>query len=610
MHTQLVGADTAPGELRSRGDAPGPAVPRQIGRYLLRRWLGAGGMGVVYEAVDPSLDRPVALKLLERSMDEEARLRMEREAKALARLSHPNVVQIYEIGWESGHTFIAMELVRGQTLDGWQRTGPGWRECVRVYLQAGRGLAAAHAEGLVHRDFKPSNCILGEDGRVRVLDFGLARQRELFGPPSTSQEEPSLTRSGSLVSDQLTETGAFIGTPAYMPLEQLEGKRVDAAGDQFSFCVSLYEALYGERPFKGRTPGELAAALADEPEPVPAGRPSVPARLRRVLLRGLAARPHERWPSMDELLTALWRLVQPRRRRWAVGLVGAGLLAAGAGLWQQAQIVGQRCGGAPEQLAGVWDESRRAEVGAALRGTGVSYAEATVQQVEAQLDDYAERWAQMHEATCEATHVRREQTEPVMELRMACLGSRRLAMREAVDVLAQADGEVALRAVDLASSLESLTRCEDVEGLQADVPPPESPSVAAQVRDLRARLARAAALQTVARYAQSLEALTSMNDEAQATGYAPLLAELDHRRGAVLSEQGLHAESEAHLVQAFARAVEHGHDRLAADAATVAIWLLQLVISKPWLERFRFGPAEWAWRTLTYGKRQQLTRAT
>ncbi len=270
----------------SRG--PLPALPermlspgRRLGRYILLRPLGVGGMGVVYAAYDSELARTVALKLL-------------REARAMARLTSPYVLPVYDVGTWREQVFVTMELVEGGTLTHWLAEQPrGWREVRRVFLEAGRGLAAAHAAGLVHRDFKPDNVLVGADGRGRVTDFGLARSTQASAPPPGTEEgtpsglqEPSLTRQGTLM-----------GTPAYMSPEQLAGLPVDARSDQFSFCVALYEGLHGHRPFAGDSRESLEQSIrAGTLRPLPA-RTRVPAWLRRVVLRGLSADPQGRFSS-------------------------------------------------------------------------------------------------------------------------------------------------------------------------------------------------------------------------------------------------------------------------------------------------------------------------
>lgn len=249
----------------------------RIGRFVVEEPLGQGGMGVVYAAHDPDLDRRVAVKLLSRADADgfEARLRL--EAQAMARLSHPNVAVVHEVGSHEGRVFVAMELVDGVTLRAWADDhARSWREILDVYLQAGDGLVAAHEAGLVHRDFKPDNAMLGTDGRVRVLDFGLASSRR--------HEEGIDDRDTRIARDRLTETGTLLGTPAYMAPEQIDGGGVDTRSDQFAFCVALFEALYGVRPYSGRTVGELGEAIGAGHIAAPK-RSVGPAWLRRVLQR-------------------------------------------------------------------------------------------------------------------------------------------------------------------------------------------------------------------------------------------------------------------------------------------------------------------------------------
>ncbi|MCY1070638.1 protein kinase [Nannocystis sp. RBIL2] len=294
-----------------------PAEPVQLGRYRLLGRLGQGGMSVVFRAQDPQLRREVAVKLLHSPRgqpDPEQLARLRREAQALGRLSHPNVVQVFEIGEADGQSFVVMEFVRGTTLREWLRARPrALAEVVAMVSQAGRGLAAAHAAGIIHRDLKPENVLVGEDGRARVVDFGLARANPGAADTSTGSLDAPLTKSGTV-----------LGTPAFMAPEQLRDPgRADARSDQFSFCVMAYEALLGERPFE-----DLAAVAAGRLRPPPPGTP-VPTRLREALLRGLRTDPAERWPTMDALLAALTAAdgeakAGPRRRRW---LIGAGALA-------------------------------------------------------------------------------------------------------------------------------------------------------------------------------------------------------------------------------------------------------------------------------------------
>ena len=297
----LVGAPVAP-QITEDDDAEKP----RVGRYTVLRKLGSGGMGVVYAAFDESLDRKVAIKVLrDRTSDPEGQGRLLREAQALARLSHPNVVGVHDVGTTAdGQIYIAMEFITGVTLRGWLDEQPRARaEILRVFAQAGHGLAAAHAVGLIHRDFKPDNVMVGNDGRVCVFDFGLARSAS----ERESGERPNFSPRASVkrLVSSMTLAGTILGTPAYMAPEQHDGARTDARTDIFSFCVALYEALYGERPFAGQTYGELVASVrSGQVRPAPLGA-QVPSWLRQILVRGLHPVPEDRWNDMPDLLAAL-----------------------------------------------------------------------------------------------------------------------------------------------------------------------------------------------------------------------------------------------------------------------------------------------------------------
>jgi len=311
----------------------------KIGRFVVVAELGAGGMGAVYAAHDPQLDRQVALKVMRNATgEEEDRVRMMREGQAMARVTHPNVITVYEVGTESGMVFLGRGPLDDGTPGKW-RGKPGERAAViEKFIAAGRGLAAAHAANLVHRDFKPDNVLLGKDGRVRVADFGLARA-------ATALHEKALTatlvtnRGGGPPRDEspadsnpmgaLTRTGAVMGTPMFMAPEQHKGERADAPADQFAFCVSLYEALYKAWPYEGKSAPAVADAVIDgRLSPAPKNS-DVPARLRKILLRGLATDPAARYPSMEALLAELEEEVRPPARSKLPWLVGAAVVAAG-----------------------------------------------------------------------------------------------------------------------------------------------------------------------------------------------------------------------------------------------------------------------------------------
>ncbi len=365
---------------RAETAAPGSHAARmaatsdgpRLGRYVSLERIGAGAMGVVYEATDSELGRRVALKLLKRP-DRELTERLVREARAMARVTHPNVVAVYEVGVTDASTYIAMELVEGASLRAWQGGGRAMVEILEAYRAAGHGLAAAHAAGIVHRDFKPDNVLVGTDGRVRVTDFGLAASRPAEGGGRASGRLlASGIGDGSIAGDggagaggagegrrgsfdvELTTAGTVLGTPAYMAPEQFTGGNVDPRTDQFSFCVALYEALYGVRPFAGKSFTELGENVCDGKMTPPPARSRVSNAVRAIVLRGLAVKPGDRYATMDHLLAELGR---DRARPWRRAATVLGALAAALALWLVADI-------ALRDRAAV-------EIGAAFRMTGV-----------------------------------------------------------------------------------------------------------------------------------------------------------------------------------------------------------------------------------------------
>ena len=306
----------------------------RLGRYLIIERVGSGAMGVVYGAYDPELDRRSRSSSSRRSevgREDAGRARLLREAKAMARLAHPNVIAVHDVGIFDGQVFLAMEFLGGGTLKSWLGASPRhWREVLDAFVAAGAGLAAAHAAGLVHRDFKPENVLLDRDGRPRVVDFGLAREAAAGAQDGTDAVGFAATaESSGNHLETLTRTGTIMGTPAYMAPEQLVGDATDERTDQFSFCVALYEALYGERPFHGESLLQLLHNVSEgDLEPVPENR-EVPTWIRRAVLRGLKADPAQRWPSMAPLIAALEDDPAARhRRRLLAGGASALVLAS------------------------------------------------------------------------------------------------------------------------------------------------------------------------------------------------------------------------------------------------------------------------------------------
>ncbi len=555
------------------GRAPAPARRLErgaaIGRYLVLEMLGEGGMGVVYAAYDPDLDRKVALKLLRRSdapTSRSARTRLLREARAMAKLHHPNVVTVYEVGTVGDEDFVAMQFVDGSNLSRWLERGPRAptvAQVLEVFRQAGRGLAAAHRSGMIHRDFKPANVLVDSEGRVRVTDFGLAQRLEDPGESITSMEV-----HGDL--DGLTHTGAAVGTPAYMAPEQFLGQKADERTDQFGFCVSLYEALYGERPFEGETYDELRDAVVegrvrDEPAGV-----EVPARIRKVLLRGLAREPSRRYSSMEMLLADLAKNPQTVRRLAAVSgvLAGIGIVVALAlpGKRSATERAAELCPDPQGQLAGVWDDDVRARVRHAFEMSRVPSWERAFAGFSQRVDRYASGWADMYSEACRASRVRGEQTEEAFILRMGCLQERRAELASLASVFAEADATAVEQAVEAAEeSLPSLAVCADLDLLHTGIAPPTETQHAA-VESMRARLTEVRAFEEAGQLGRALEMVNGIVREAREVGYAPVLAEALSRQGDVNASLAQAADARTCFQEAIVIAEEAQHEQARAKA--------------------------------------------
>ncbi len=556
------------------GDPSGEARPARIGGFVVLRKLGEGGMGVVYAAYDEELERKVAIKLLRTDFSGEqqslGQARLLREAQAMAKLSHPNVVQIYAVGETSGAVFIAMEFVSGGNMREWlERAKRPWRAVLAAYLQAGQGLAAAHAASIVHRDFKPDNVLMGDDQRVRVVDFGLARPGDAAVELTVSSPS-GVSASGTFPGIELTQQGAFIGTPAYMAPEQHRREPADAQSDQFSFCVALFEGLYGWRPFRGGDAVELARNVLNGARQDPPRDTPVPGWVLAVLVRGLSSEPARRFPDMAALLAAL--SADPdaaRRRRWGIAgiVLASGLAAAGGGyaMYELRAREAAVCTGASERLAGVWDEAVAEGVRAALTSTGVSYADDVAAHVHERLGAYADALVATEVDACEA-HQRGDQSDALYDRRMTCLDERRTALGALVEVLTAADSAVVERAVQAVDRLPLLTRCSEARALLSQSPPPEDPAVAQAVEELAARLARSRAMFEVGQYASARTEVVALRGKLEALGHAPTLAAALHLEGVLADALGEFPASEATLMRAVAKADAGGDDDLRALA--------------------------------------------
>jgi serine/threonine protein kinase/predicted negative regulator of RcsB-dependent stress response len=566
-------------------DEPEPPLDdlRRIGRYLVLRKVGQGGMGIVFAGYDEQLDRKVAIKLLRHRTGDAARRRLAREAQALARLSHPNVVQIYEIGEYEHAAYIAMEFVEGHTLTAWRTLQRrAWPELLAVMIDAGRGLAAAHHKGLIHRDFKPENVMIDGEGRVRVMDFGLvhgALSDELEitpnPPPLATPSAPELELLDSKISgshsglgDRLTMTGSMLGTPAYMAPEQHAGRPTDARSDQFSFCVALWELLYGERPFAGRSLAALCVAVSKhelrEPE-----RDELPGWLRKIVERGLAADPRERWPSMDELLAAL--ADDPRRRRGfllgislVLGLALAGVLARDLMQQREHERLLAQCSSEGAQIDQLWNEARAQTLADAFAASNVSFASDSWSRTRSQLDDYAVQWTELRGATCRETALEHTRSPDSRAKIDACLDDARLALSATLDLLGEAKPELVAYAARLPHDLPRLAACSDEVALGRRAAVTDADAHA----QLRAGLQRAGALELVGDYRAALALAEQLLARATTLDSPAHEAEARLLTGDIRQALGDYAIARDEYEQAFRQSGKAGNDELPLRAAT------------------------------------------
>jgi len=533
------------------GERPDPQEPRGrlVSRYVLLECLGAGGMGLVYSAFDPQLERKVALKLIrpDAVRSPEVRARLVAEAKAMARVSHPNVVTVYDAGIHEGQPFVTMQLVVGGSLREHLRglSLRAWRERLRLLVEAGEGLAAAHAAGIVHRDFKPENVLVTPEGEVRVGDFGLAGElwrEELEGPARSEQ-----TRAQA------------VGTPAYMAPELLAGACADARSDQFSYCLTLFEALIGQRP--GVDPRSLEG-------PTGAGRSlkRLPSRLRRAVLRGLAPKPEDRFPSMRELLAAL-RLAQPLGRRARLLLVAGGVAAAfaGAGLTRVA-LVPRPCEQVASRVTTLWNPARRDAVAAAFSRTGLPYERSAAERALSRMDEYAERWERQRIEACEATWVRGERSERALDLEMRCLDRALRDFEALVEVLSKADATVVENAVEAVGGLDDLSDCGDLSRLEREGPTARQ-DAGPEVLKAATHLSQAKAWYDAGRFHDALLEAGSARALAEASGHRPTFAEARFAEGDARAKTGDYSRAEQELKESLLLAEGLGMDDVAGRAS-------------------------------------------
>jgi tetratricopeptide (TPR) repeat protein/predicted Ser/Thr protein kinase len=557
----------------------------KLDRYVVLDQLGEGGMGVVYAAYDPELDRKVAVKLLHTDSSR-ARERLLREAKAVAQLNHPNVVTVHDVGTVGGRVFVAMQLIEGISLRRWLEAEPRTaKEVLRVLRGAGRGLAAAHAVDLVHRDFKPENVLVDRRNHPTVLDFGIARRTETTSATRAHDDEPLEPAPASLgVEDSrpatLTRADALMGTPAYMAPEQHLREPVEPRSDQFGFCVVAWEALFGQRPFAGDTAEAIAKNVTQgrirEP---PRGARGL-GRVRRVLTRGLSRKIEGRYPTMNQLLRELLRDPAVGRRRWILAGVAGGGLALYSAL-QGTTPPPDPCAGGNDRMATAWNDVLRARVKEAFAATSVPYADNAYAAVRGELDTWATDWMHAHRDACEATHLRHEQSHEMLDLRMACLNRRLGEAAALTSVFADADSRGVQNSVAAVKSLGRVEACNDVEALASRVKPPDDPRIRTRVGQLHDELSDAKAKALAGRYDEALRVAQRVAEEAEEIGYLPLQAEVHERLGAIWQGRGEYERSEQALLRAIWAAEESRAEEVAADAWNRLVWVVGVERMQP-----------------------------
>lgn len=545
-----------------------PVEPVRLGRFVILQHIGSGGMGTVYRAYDPNLDRAVALKVLNRELHatEQAHIAIAQEAKVLAKLSHPNVVTVFEVGEsDDGHIYVAMELVSGGNLCEWferhrdDDAAARFERVLDLLMQAGEGLAAAHEAGVVHRDFKPANVLVGDDGRVRVADFGLA----LRGEPNVTPTDAIDDRESTLA--MALEVRA--GTPAYMAPEQRAGQRVEARADQFSFCVTAWELLWGRRP-------DLRVALPERPQ----GLVSRDREVADILLRGLSEQPSARFPSMRELLDALKNARAEngfharRRRRWAMGittaLVGVGLVIAWSGGIDP-------CARGSAVLGEAWPTDERRALLAQLENAADPLAESASQRLQAMSDAFSATWVARYRDAC-LQHRRGQTSAALHDRQMACLLERRSAWMGLEEALRSETRDVA-RILTAATDLPNPDDCIDLDRLlgEPEVPQDRADSV---VRTQQT-MARARTLVTAGELLQARAVVTQAIAQARHDEYEPVLANALVLLGQIeIESDGQNTDA---LVEATHRALRAGVYPLAIEAWARRAWIIGIRQGQP-----------------------------
>ncbi len=533
--------------------------PAPIGhRYAIIRSLGAGGCGQVFLAYDAELDRKVALKkILRPHRDQDI---LVHEARLLAKLRHPNIVTVYDIQVLPSLTgrisqYIIMEYIEGCSLRAWLGQKKRSRsEILRVLGEAGQGLAAAHAAGIIHRDFKPENVLVDREGRARVLDFGLSQTQEI-----SAASELHETRD----DDATTTLTQITGTPAYMAPERYFNSEGSVASDIFSFGVTLWEALAGQRPFSAKTIPELQfQIISGQCSEVPT---VIPRHIAQVLRRCLANAPEARFPAMEPVLEALARDPWPRRRRWVAGLLLAICAGVTGSLLGPNAHANAPCAGIEDQFA-TWNDEQATTLRATILASDTPYANDTWERLDTKLDHYADTIRESAKDACEAGLHYQRTSNVLADRRLACLHAREIDLNAFIDSLATGDTTAVEHAVQAFEALTPISRC-DADVLLADRTTLPDPGIAADVEVLRTDLARVKAMGYAGRAREVLDLADTAISRAESLEYAPVIAEAHLRRGHLFEAMAEFERAEPDYQAAWWTALGSEHDTVAREAA-------------------------------------------
>ncbi len=555
-------------------------------RYNILRLIGQGGMGAVYLAYDLKLQRQVAIKVMHARSDEvmlneskeTQRIRIKREAQALAQLSHQHVIAVYDLDIHEGKLFISMEHIDGNNLTQWkQKEKPNKNEILNVLLAAGEGLAAAHRVGIIHLDFKPSNVIIGHDGKIKVADFGLARATDRDEKP-TQHCFDSVDKCDNLLSDKLTQTGYAIGTPAYMAPEQGKHEKLGTWTDQFSFCLVAWEMLCGERPYPVDSIKfwkNMTSPSADMKTKY-IGEKKIPTWLKKNLLKGLAFHPQDRFASMLDLLKQMRKspakaLQHSLTLLLIMILVGMGVYGLSLSIMYRAKL----CRDGTSKAAIVWNERTKNTIEASFVSSGHHRAVETYQRVAEILDDWSLQWAGAYTDACNATHKEGSQSEEVLDRRMRCLDRKLMSMGELTKAFSEKpDSMLVNRAVNASLGLGGVAICADIEALSQDIVPPENPVTRKAVEELRRKLENIRHFNELGKHKKAKKILDALQPQASTLPYKPIQAELILAQGINEAYMGKYKKAESALLEALQSGLYLSNKNLALEAAHELTYLV------------------------------------